>query len=509
MPKKSTDYVVVGAGSAGSVIARRLLDAGHTVHVIEAGPVDTDPAIHSPQGWPMLLGGPQDWGLFTTPQKHANDRRIFWPRGRVLGGSSSLNGMIYVRGHFSDYDGWASATGDAGWAWENVLPLFKRSESHELGANEFHGGDGPLPVSIMGTPHPLAAAFVDAAVEHGHKLIDDFNADEMVGAGYNHTTTRDGERMSAWKSFVGPVLDNPDLTVTTGALVHRVVLENGRAVGIEYSRGDGELERAFADHEVILCGGALGSPKTLLLSGIGPSTHLAELEIDTVVDLPGVGENLHDHLLLSNIYESLEPLAAGTNNLLEAQLYARSTGWAGAAPDLQPLFMHIPYPADGYPVPENGYTIAPGIVAPRSRGTLRLASSDPNELPLADPNILADPYDLEAMVDAVEICREIGASDAFASWRKAEVVPGPSARTRDDLRAYVRQTAGTYHHQVGTCKMGAESDSDAVVGADLRVRGVDGLRVADASIMPTVPSGNTNAPSIMVGERASDLILGK
>ncbi|MDV6232345.1 MULTISPECIES: GMC family oxidoreductase [Rhodococcus] len=186
----STDYIVVGAGSAGSVIARRLLDAGHTVHVIEAGPVDTDPAIHSPQGWPTLLGGSQDWGLFTTPQKHANDRRIFWPRGRVLGGSSSLNGMIYVRGHSSDYDGWASATGDAGWSWENVLPLFKRSESHELGSNEFHGGDGPLPVSIMGTPHPLAAAFVDAAVEHGHKLIDDFNADEMVGAGYNHTTTR-------------------------------------------------------------------------------------------------------------------------------------------------------------------------------------------------------------------------------------------------------------------------------------------------------------------------------
>lgn len=504
--RTSADYVVVGAGSSGSVVVRRLLDAGHSVHVLEAGPVDTDPAIHSPQGWPSLLGGAQDWGLFTTPQKHANNRRIFWPRGKVLGGSSSLNGMIYVRGHAADYDDWARGTGDAGWAWTNVLPLFKRSESHELGQNEYHGGDGPLPVSLMGVPHPLSAAFVDAAVEKGHKRIDDFNAEEMIGAGYNHTTTSKGERVSAWKGFVGPVLNHPKLTVTTRALVHRIVLDGSRAVGVEYSVGSGAPARAYADAEIILSGGALGSPKALLLSGIGPADHLRSVGVDALVDLPGVGENLHDHLLLSNIYESLDPLVAGTNNLLEAQLFARSNGWTGAAPDLQPLFMHIPYPADGYPVPENGYTIAPGLVAPKSRGTLRLASSDPTTLPLADPNILADPYDLEAMVDAVEMCREIGASDAFASWRKAEIAPGPAATTRDHLREFVRQTAGTYHHQVGTCRMG--TDDHAVVGPDLRVRAVEGLRVADASIMPTVPTGNTNAPSIMIGERASDLILG-
>ncbi|WP_433710188.1 GMC family oxidoreductase [Nocardia sp. CA-084685] len=506
--RRSSDYIVVGAGSAGSVVVRRLLDAGHSVHVIEAGAVDSDPAIHSPQGWPVLLGGAHDWGLFTTPQRHAADRRIFWPRGKVLGGSSSMNGMIYIRGHASDYDEWARETGDQSWSWANVLPLFKRSESHELGATEHHGGDGPLPVSRIGTPHPLAAAFVDAAMRNGHKLIEDFNADEMVGVGYTQTTTRGGERMSAWKSFVGPILDHPRLTVTTGALVHRVVVENGRAVGIEFSGEGAELVRAYADAEVVLSGGAIGSPKTLLLSGIGPSAHLASVGVDVVVDLPGVGENLHDHVLLSNVYESKQPLAAGANNLLEAQLYARSDGWTGAAPDLQPLFMHIPYPADGYPVPDNGYTIAPGIVAPKSRGTLRLASSDPYEQPLADPNILADPYDLEAMVDAVQICREIGASEAFAPWRRGELAPGPDARTRDDLREFVRRTAGTYHHQVGTCKMGSAADPDAVVGTDLRVFGVAGLRVADASIMPTVPSGNTNAPSIMVGERAADLILG-
>ena len=250
-----SDYVVVGAGSAGSVVVRRLLDAGHSVHLIEAGPVDTSPAIHSPQGWPALLGGPLDWGVFTTPQRHANDRRLFWPRGRVLGGSSSLNGMIYIRGHASDCDGWAQACGDRGWAWDNVLALFKRSEAHELGATEYHGVGGPLPVSTIGTPHPLSVAFVDGAMANGHRLIEDFNADEMVGVGYNHTTTRGGQRMSAWTSFVAPVLDHPDLTVSTGALVHRIVVERGCAVGVEYSHDGGPPRRAYADSEVVLCAG--------------------------------------------------------------------------------------------------------------------------------------------------------------------------------------------------------------------------------------------------------------
>jgi choline dehydrogenase len=505
--RQESDYIVVGAGSAGSVVVRRLLGAGHSVHVIEAGPVDTDPAIHSPQGWPKLLGGPEDWGLFTTPQRHANNRKLFWPRGKVLGGSSSLNGMIYIRGHASDYDGWAQACGDLGWAWQNVLPLFRRSEAHERGSNQYHGADGPLPVSTIVRPHPLSVTFVDVAVAKGHKFIDDFNTEEMVGVGYNHTTTRDGERMSAWKSFVAPMLNHPMLTVTTGALVHQVVLAEGRAIGVAYSQGREAPRCVYANAEVVLSAGVIGSPKALLLSGIGPSAHLKSVDVDTIVDLSGVGENLHDHPLLSNLYAAKEPLAAGVNNLLEAQLYARSGVCDGPVPDLQPLFIHIPYPADGYPIPERGYTIAAGLVAPKSRGTLRLASSVPGELPLVDPNILADPYDLEAMVDAVEICREIGASDAFEPWRQAEVAPGRQATTREDLRAFVRQSVGTYHHQVGTCKMGVGDDPNAVVGPDLRVRGVEQLRVADASIMPTIPHGNTNAASIMIGERAADLIL--
>jgi choline dehydrogenase len=503
-----SDYVVVGGGSAGSVVVRRLLDAGRSVHVIECGPADNDPAIHSMRGWPSLLGGPLDWGVFTTPQPRANDRRLFWPRGKVLGGSSSLNGMIYIRGHPSDYDRWAQETGDRGWRWERVLPLFKRSEAHELGANQYHGADGPLPVSTIVTPHPLSEAFVAGALANGHKLIEDFNAAEMLGVGYNDTTTRRGERMSAWKSFVAPMQNHPRLRVTTGALVHRVLLQADRAVGVEYSRSGQPPRRAYADAEVVLSAGVLGSPKVLLLSGIGPSAHLKSVGINTVVELPAVGQNLHDHLLVSNVYEAKAPLPAGSNNLLEAQLFAHSSWAQGAAPDLQPLFIHIPYRADGCPGPEHGYTIAAGLVAPKARGTLRLASADPGDPPLANPNVLADPVDLEAMVEAVEMCRDIGASGAFAPWRKAEVAPERAAVTRKDKRDFVRRAVGTYHHQVGTCRMGATHDPNAVVGPDLRVLGVERLRVADASIMPTITTGNTNAPTIMIGERAADLIMG-
>lgn len=499
----TTEYIVVGAGSAGSPIARRLIDAGHSVHVIEAGPVDTAPEIHSPQGWPALLGGEQDWSVMTVPQEHANGRQLFWPRGKVLGGSSSLNGMIYMRGHRSDYDGWAAA-GCAGWSWDDVLPVFKKSEDHVAGADEHHATGGPLPVSPITKPHPTAQAFVDAALAAGHKLNDDFNGDELRGVGFNETTTRDGQRMSAWQSFVAPVLDSPLLTVTTAAMVDRVILEGGRAVGIAYSL-NGSEQVARAEREVILCGGTIGSPAILLRSGIGPSEHLQEVGVEPAIDLPGVGENLHDHPLISVVFESSKPLAPGQANLLEAQFYADSSGWTGAAPDLQPLFLHMVYPAEGYEMPEHGYTIAAGIVAPKSRGTLRLASADPAVQPLVDPNILADEYDLEALCDAIEMCREVGVQAAFDEWRVREVAPGESATTRDDIRDFARRSVGTYHHQVGTCRMGV--DDLAVVDPQLRVRGVQGLRVADASIMPTVPSCNTNAPCIMIGEKAAEFLL--
>ena len=499
-----SDYVVVGAGSAGSVITRRLLDRGFTVHVIEAGPVDSNPDIHSPQGWPSLFGGAQDWSVTTTPQWHANDRPLWWPRGKVLGGSSSLNAMIYVRGHHSDYDGWA-AQGCTGWDFESVLPLFLRSEDHVDGAGPWHGADGPLRVERITRPNPAATAFVEAASTLGFPVTEDFNGEQMAGVGYNHITTRDGRRASAWQSFVAPILEHPGLTVTTDALVHRVVVREGRAVGVEYSADDA-VHLALADAEVVLSAGTIGSPKILLLSGIGPAAHLDEIGVPVELDLPGVGANLHDHLLISNVYEATRPLPADHHNLLESQLFASSSGWAGPGPDLQPLFMNLVLPAESYPVPEHGYTIAPGIVRPQSRGTLRLASADPADAALCDPNVLSESYDREALVDAVEIGREIGAAAAFKDWRKIEVAPGPEARTRHDLRAYVRRAVGSYHHQVGTCRMG--TGEDAVVTPELAVRGIAGLRVADASIMPSVTSGNTNAPSIMIGEKAADLILG-
>lgn len=495
------DYVVLGAGSAGSVIARRLLDQGYTVHVIEAGPADENPMIHSPQGWPGLLHGELDWAVMTTPQRHANNRSLFWPRGRTLGGSSSLNGMVYIRGHRSDYDAWAY-DGATGWDWERVLPYFLKSEDHVDGVSAWHGAGGPLPVSRNSDPHPTSAAFVEGSVALGYPQTDDFNGEHMMGVGYNHATIRDGRRMSAWQSFVTPVRQNPSLAVTTNARAHRVVFEGTRAVGIEYVV-DGELRQARASGEVVLSSGVIGSAQTLLLSGVGPADHLAQVGVDVQLDLPGVGENLHDHLLAYNIYESTKPLPEGKFNLLESHLYAKSDS-RRLGPDLQPLFLHLVYPADGYPAPEHGYTIAPGLVRPLSRGTVRLASADPETAPLVDPNVLAEPYDLEALVDAMEICREIGASPAFDEWRKAEVTPGPEAATRDELREYVRRVVDTYHHQVGTCKMG--QDGLSVVDPELRVHGLESLRVADASIMPAVPSGNTNAPSIMIGEKAADLI---
>lgn len=505
MEQLRSDYIVIGAGSGGSAVTRRLIDAGYSVHVIEAGSVDDSAHVHSPQGWPALLMSENDWAVMTVPQEHLNGRVIYWPRGKVLGGSSSTNGMIYMRGDRSDYDEWEAA-GATGWGWKDVLSAFKQCEDHADGADEFHGAGGALPVERIPEEmrNPLARAFVEAGVQAGLEETEDFNRERLDGVGFNHTTTRDGERASAWKSFVTPVLSNPNLTVTTLAVVNRVLVEDGRATGVEYAI-DGENHVARADREVILASGAIGSPGILMRSGIGPKPHLEDLGIEVLADLPGVGENLHDHLLVSVLYESNEPVPAGKWNLLEAQFYARSSDWEGPAPDLQPLFIHVPYPTDGGAAPEQGYTITAGTVRPYSRGTLRLASADPSVPPLVDPNIFADERDVEAMVDSIELSRKVGAQAAFAPYRKTEFSPGPEVTTRAQLRDFARNTVGTYHHQVGTCRMG--QDDLAVVDPQLRVRGVAGLRIADASVMPSVPSANTNAPSIMIGYRAAEFIL--
>jgi len=494
------DVVVVGAGSGGAVVARRLVDAGASVCVIEAGGLDLNPAIHDPGRLWELWGSPDDWAYRTVPQPGCNGRELDIPRGRVLGGSSCLNGMIYIRGHAGDYDAWAAA-GCAGWGYEDVLPLFKRSEDFSRGASEYHGAGGPLRVTADYEPHPLLAAAVGAAQEIGIPFTDDHNGAVQDGVGYCHLLVRDGVRQSQAVAFLKPVLDAPNLTVLTGTRARRLVLEGGRCVGVDV--GGSEIRAA---HEVVLAAGTIESPKLLLLSGIGPAGELSRAGVEVAVDLPGVGRNLHDHVLSPVVCSSsrpVPPVVPGTTPL-HAHLFARSRGDL-PAPDTQPLVFHVPAYLPGMEGPPDGFTLMAGMIRPQSRGSLTLASDDPGDPPAIDPAYLAEEADVDALQWSLEQVREIGRAGALADWLGEELYPGPGVTSRADVRRYVRDTAITYHHQVGTCRMGV--DELAVVDPQLAVRGVDGLRVADASVMPTVPGGNTHAPTTMIGERAADLVL--
>ncbi|MFN9740162.1 MAG: GMC family oxidoreductase [Pseudomonadota bacterium] len=521
------DYIIVGAGSAGCVLANRLSsDPSRRVLLLEAGPSDWHPFIHMPAGIAKLVGKKGvNWDYSTEPEPHLGNRRLWWPRGKVLGGSSSINAMCYIRGHRADYDEWA-ALGATGWDWASVLPYFKRAEHNERGADAFHGTGGPLNVDDLRHHNPLSDVFLAASAEAGFGSNGDFNGARQDGFGYYQVTQKGGARCSTAAGYLTPARGRSNLTVVTGALARRVLLDGARAVGVEYSHR-GSVVRAEAAREVLLCGGALNSPQLLLLSGIGPADDLRRHGIAMAAESPEVGANLHDHLDACTIhrcsrdvtYDHTNDLAVaweyylhrrgiGTSNVAESGGFVRSDLAPDERPDIQ--FHFVPAMLEDHGrqrLPGHGYTLHACALRPLSRGRVALASADPAAKVRIHANYLGDPqgFDLRVLIEAVRLSRRILQQPAFRDWQAGEIFPGEDARDDAALADFVRRKAETIYHPVGTCRMGA--DARAVVDPQLRVNGVAALRVVDASVMPRLIGGNTNAPTVMIAERAGDLVL--
>lgn len=504
--EQSYDYVICGAGSAGCVLANRLSEDGARVLLIEAGGPDNSEMISTPMRLIELWGTKYDWGYQTVPQEHAANRQLFWPRGKTLGGSSSLNGMIYVRGNASDYDAWASDFGCEGWDYDSVLPYFKKSEDFSRGANQFHGEGGPLHVTADYEPHPVTRAMVEAAQEAGYPLNEDTNGAKQDGVAYVDLNTENGQRASTAVAFLRPALERENLTLITDARVLNVEFDGDRATGVTYLQ-ENETRRVSAGREVIVSGGAIESPRILMMSGIGPREHLEELGIEVRQDLPGVGKNLNDHTLCPVIFEGAKEIPAPSDmaiTVLHAHVFIRSDE-ALPGPDMQPLFFHVPYYAPAMEQPTgNAFTLNASGVQPASHGEIRLTGSSIDDQLHIDPKVLSDQHDVDILVKSIRQMREIAAQPALAEWKGREVYPGEDVQSDEDLADYARSAVMSYHHQNGTCAMG--TGDMAVLDSELRVRGVDGLRVVDASVFPKVMAGNTNAPVIMVAEKAADMI---
>jgi choline dehydrogenase-like flavoprotein len=524
------DYVIVGGGSAGCVLAARLSEMPDAqVLMIEAGPRDTDPYIHMPVGFFKMTGGPLTWGYQTAPLRHANNRTAIYPQARVLGGGSSINAEIYTRGCPEDYDSWASEHGCGGWSWDELRPYFVKSEGNTRLGGADHGVDGPLGVSDLQTPNRVSQAYVQGCMDFGMPFNADFNSGKQEGAGLYQTTTLNGKRCSAVTGYLKPVMGRKNLSVRTDLFVTRIVVENGRATGVEVVDG-GRLVFIGASQEVIVASGAIGSPKLLMLSGIGPAQHLGDVGVQVVHDLPGVGQNFHDHFstdvtwVLNGphsydkykqkhwaLWAGIQYYAFGTGPVASNIVEAGAFWWSDRSektPDLQFHFLAGAGVEEGVgTVPGgNGATCNSYHARPRSRGSVTLRSSNPADAPIIDPNSFADPYDLDRHIDGIKVTQEVGHTRSMKKFVDREHFPGPDVKTRADYVRVAIENARSSYHPVGTCKMGV--DAMAVVDPSMRVRGVERLRVCDSSTMPAVVSSNTNAPTIAMAEKAADLIRG-
>jgi choline dehydrogenase len=517
------DYVIVGAGAGGCTLAARLSeDPNVSVLLLESGgdfiPSDVDNA----PTWFKLLGSPYDWGYSSVPQPGLAGRSSYEPRGKMPGGSSNLYIMMHIRGHFSDFDNWAYQ-GAAGWSYRDLLPYFARLESQEDQTDPRIGTSGPQTVTNAGKhePNPMSQVFLNACDQLGYPRTEDFNGPNMIAAGWHHIDVKDSRRQGVLASYLEPALHRSNLVLRTNSDAAELTWDGTRCTGVTYRQragdapvGDGRhvartgedepgIHSVRARHEVIVCAGAIESPKLLKLSGVGPADELNKHGIPVVADLPGVGENFHNHVLVGLISETKQPVEPGRQNLSEAALFTTSEPGM-LAPDLQIAFVHVPFDIIVGQQHPNAVSILPGVVRPLSRGWIRLASADPFDRPLVNPNYFGDPSDLTRLVRAVEISREIFGTAAFREVLSGELMPGPDVQGTEALTEFVRAKADSYHHQAGSCRMGI--DELAVVDARLRVRGVTGVRVADASVMPAVPSGNCHTAIVAIAEKAADMI---
>lgn len=525
---KNYDFIVVGAGSSGCAVAARLSEVETlSVLVLEAGAPDTVQEIHVPAAFPYLFKTAVDWDYTTVVQPGLNGRQEYNPRGKTLGGSSSINAMVFMRGNPNDYDRW-SALGNEGWSYKELLPHFKKTQNQERnqadGESEHHGVGGPINTADLRDPNPLSNAFVEAAQQAGYKHNTDFNDGDQLGFGLYQVTQKNGMRCSAAVGYLHPALQRSNLTAITQAHATELIIENARCVGVKYMH-EGAVHEVRANKEVILSGGSFNSPHLLMLSGIGPAAHLKQHGIEVKMDLPGVGENLQDHVFVPVAFHCTKPVSlAGAAAPEQAERFQKeqmglltsNIGEAGGfvdlgedgSPEIQFHFGPAWFIHHGAVNPGgDGYTLLPGLVRPKSKGRVTLASSNPTEKPLVDPNYLSDPSDMSVLKKSVAIALDIAKQAAFDEFRGDQYLPAQGVQSDEEVENYIRDYAMTIYHPVGTCKMGVDEDPMAVVNNQLQVRGIAGLRVADASIMPIIINGNTNVPSMVIGEKCAVAIL--